>query len=100
MTKMFDLEHCGQCGEETDELYCSFLCEECEKKDRANAALGKAVRTLPDGYVLHHVGGEWAAYRIQTGPWQHNPKQCPSINYVNTPEEAIAAALEVENENV
>ena len=68
-------------------------CEECDRQHEADATLGAFVRALPDGYVLHHVGGEWAAYRIRTGPWRHSPKQCPSIKYMNTPEEAIAAAL-------
>ena len=69
-------------------------CKECDRQHEADATLGAFVRALPDGYVLHRVSGEWAAYRIRSGgPWRHSPKQCPSINYVNTPEEAIAAAL-------
>jgi len=89
MTKMFDLEHCGQCGEETDELYCGFLCEECEKKDRANAALGKAVRALPLDYALAHYLGKWV---VEDGDY------CV-VSEGDTPEAAIAA-LEVGNENV
>ena len=94
MTKMFDLDHCGQCGEETDELYCSFLCEECKKKDRADAALGRAVRAACGTFGLAGMALWFRIGADLVGEALHiSQGAADKFN-------AIAAALEAENENV
>ena len=89
---------CTVCGRYIDRVNesATVICDDCADKHEADATLGALVRALPSGYALWRTTAtnRWIVTDI------HHREVLRTVGEDDTPEKAIAAALEVENENV